>query len=262
MRHPLLFSPLRLGAHTLRNRVVFTAHLTNYARGGLPTEQHAAYYTARAAGGAGMIITEEQCVHPSDWPYEKVIHGYRPEVVDGYREITAAVHSHGAVILAQLNHNGGQGSGLYSRRPLWAPSPVPDALFREVPKTLDTGEIAELVAGYATVAGHCRDGGFDGVELQGSQSSLIRGFLASGTNRRTDEYGGPLEHRARFLLEVIAAVRVRCDPGGRGSARGWSMPERCSRAPFLRPAGCWSWTNSDSSRDRRWRRHWRPAGAR
>ncbi len=212
MRHPLLFSPLRLGAHTLRNRVVFTAHLTNYARGGLPTEQHTAYYAARAAGGAGMIITEEQCVHPSDWPYEKVIHGYRPEVVDGYREITAAAHSHGAVILAQLNHNGGQGSGLYSRRPLWAPSPVPDPLFREVPKALVPGEIAELVAGYATVARHCRDGGFDGVELQGSQSSLIRGFLASGTNVRTDEYGGPIENRARFLLEVIKAVREVIGP--------------------------------------------------
>ncbi|WP_430333791.1 mycofactocin system FadH/OYE family oxidoreductase 2 [Rhodococcus sp. ACT016] len=208
MRHPRLFSPLRLGPHVLRNRLVFTAHLTNSARGGLPTEQHTAYYAARAAGGVGMIITEEQCVHPSDWPYEKVIHGYRPEVVDGYRAITRAVHSHGAVILAQLNHNGGQGSGMYSRRPLWAPSPVPDPLFREVPKALDRAEIAELVDGYAAVARHCRDGGFDGVELQCSQSSLIRGFLASGTNQRTDNYGGPIENRARFLLEVIAAIRA------------------------------------------------------
>ncbi|CAM2832797.1 mycofactocin system FadH/OYE family oxidoreductase 2 [Prescottella defluvii] len=203
----MLFSPLRLGSRTLANRVVFTAHLTNYACGGLPTEQHAAYYAARAAGGVGMIVTEEQCVHPSDWPYEKVIHGYRPEVVEGYRRITDAVHEHGAVILAQLNHNGGQGSGMYSRRPLWAPSPVPDPLFREVPKALTADEIAELVAGYATVAGHCRDGGFDGVELQASQSSLIRGFLARQTNLRTDGYGGPVENRARFLLEVIAAVR-------------------------------------------------------
>ena len=212
MRHPRLFSPLRLGPHVLRNRVVFTAHLTNSARGGLPTGQHTAYYAARAAGGVGMIITEEQCVHPSDWPYEKVIHGYRPEVVDGYRAITDAVHAHGAVILAQLNHNGGQGSGMYSRRPLWAPSPVPDPLFREVPKALDRDEIAELVAGYAAVARHCRDGGFDGVELQCSQSSLIRGFLASGTNLRADEYGGSLANRARFLLEVIAAVRAQIGP--------------------------------------------------
>ncbi|QCQ92217.1 mycofactocin system FadH/OYE family oxidoreductase 2 [Rhodococcus sp. SGAir0479] len=212
MRHPRLFSPLRLGPQMLHNRVVFTAHLTNSARDGLPTAQHTAYYAARAAGGVGMIITEEQCVHPSDWPYERVIHGYRPEVVAGYREITRAVHRHGTVILAQLNHNGGQGSGMYSRRPLWAPSPVPDPLFREVPKALDVAEIAELVAGYATVARHCRAGGFDGVELQCSQSSLIRGFLASGTNLRTDGYGGPLENRARFLLQVIAAVREALGP--------------------------------------------------
>lgn len=212
MLYPRLSSPLRVGGRTLRNRVVFTAHLTNYAHEGLPTEQHSAYYAARAAGGAGMIITEEQCVHPSDWPYEKVIHGYRPAVVDGYRGITDAVHGHGAVVLAQLNHNGGQGSGLYSRRPLWAPSPVPDPLFREVPKALDGAEIAELVAAYAVVAGHCRDGGFDGVELQGSQSSLIRSFLSSATNRRDDRYGGSLENRARFLVEVIAAVRAEIGP--------------------------------------------------
>ncbi|PTR31383.1 2,4-dienoyl-CoA reductase (NADPH2) [Rhodococcus sp. OK519] len=212
MLYPRLSSPLRVGGRTLRNRVVFTAHLTNYAHAGLPTGQHAAYYAARAAGGAGMIITEEQCVHPSDWPYEKVIHGYRPEVVDGYRGITDAVHRHGAVILAQLNHNGGQGSGLYSRRPLWAPSPVPDPLFREVPKALDASEIAELVEAYAVVAGRCRDGGFDGVELQASQSSLIRGFLSSATNHREDSYGGSVESRARFLVEVIGAVRRAIGP--------------------------------------------------
>ncbi|WP_305092400.1 mycofactocin system FadH/OYE family oxidoreductase 2 [Prescottella sp. R16] len=212
MQYPRLFSPLRLGAHTLRNRVVFTAHLTNSAREGLPTAQHAAYYAARAAGGVGMIVTEEHCVHPSDWPYEKVIHGYRPDVLTGYRAITDAVHGHGAVIVAQLNHNGGQGSGMYSRRPLLAPSPVPDPLFREVPKQLVHTEIRELVAAYAAVARRCRDGGFDGVELQCSQSSLIRGFLASGTNRRTDDYGGPLANRARFLLEVIAAVRAAIGP--------------------------------------------------
>ncbi|WP_137724953.1 mycofactocin system FadH/OYE family oxidoreductase 2 [Prescottella subtropica] len=212
MQYPRLFSPLRLGAHTLRNRMVFTAHLTNSARGGLPTEQHAAYYAARAAGGVGMIVTEEHCVHPSDWPYEKVIHGYRPDVLDGYRAITDAVHGHGAVIVAQLNHNGGQGSGMYSRRPLLAPSPVPDPLFREVPKQLSHTEIDELVAAYTAVARRCRDGGFDGVELQCSQSSLIRGFLAAGTNLRTDEYGGPLANRARFLLEVITAVRAAIGP--------------------------------------------------
>ena len=149
-----LFTRLRVGPLTLRNRVVFSAHLTGYAVDGLPTAQHAAYYAARAKGGAGLIISEEHATHPGDWPYEKVIAGYRPEVVPGYRRITDAVHQHGVPILAQVNHNGGQGSSMYSRRPLWAPSAVPDPLFREVPKAVDQREIRALVDGYARVAEH------------------------------------------------------------------------------------------------------------
>jgi 2,4-dienoyl-CoA reductase-like NADH-dependent reductase (Old Yellow Enzyme family)/thioredoxin reductase len=208
-----LFTPLRVGPLTLANRVVFAAHLTNYACDGLPTAQHAAYYARRAAGGAGLIITEEHSTHPADRPYEKLIQGYRPEVIPGYRRITDAVHAHGVPILAQLNHNGGQSSGMYSRLPVQAPSPVPDPLFREVPKPVEPHEIAEIVAGYARVARHCAKGGFDGVELQCSQSSIIRGFLSPATNQRTDGYGGPLPNRARLLLEVVAAVRAAIGPG-------------------------------------------------
>ncbi len=211
-RYPLLFSPLRLGPVTVANRIVFSAHLTNYAEDGHPTEQHAAYYSARAAGGAGLVITEEHSVHPTDWPYEKLIHGFDPGVVPGYRRITDAVHRHGTPIFAQINHNGGQASGMYSRLPVWAPSPVPDPLFREVPKEVDQAEIAEVVAGYATTAGHCRQGGFDGVELQCSHSSIVRGFLSPATNRRTDAYGGSLANRVRLLLEVVEAVRQAIGP--------------------------------------------------
>ncbi len=211
--YPHLFSPLRVGPLMLANRVVFCGHLTNYACEGLPTEQHAAYYARRAAGGAGLIITEEHSTHPADQPYEKLIQGYRPEVVPGYRRITGAVHAHGAAVLAQLNHNGGQSSGVYSRLPVQAPSPVPDPLFREVPKPVEPGEIAAIVAGYARVARHCVAGGFDGVELQCSQSSIIRGFLSPAANQRTDRYGGPLRNRARLLLEIVAAVREAIGPG-------------------------------------------------
>jgi 2,4-dienoyl-CoA reductase (NADPH2) len=206
-RYRHLFSPLRLGPVTVANRIVFSAHLTNYATDGLPTEQHAAYYAARAAGGAGLIITEEHSTHPTDWPYEKLIHGFHPEVVDGYRRITDAVHAHGTPILAQINHNGGQASSMYSRLPVWAPSPVPDPLFREVPKAVEAHEITEIVDGYATVADHCTAGGFDGIELQCSHSSIVRGFLSPATNRRHDAYGGPLANRARLLLEIVDAVR-------------------------------------------------------
>src|ERR1700729_3580673 len=210
--YPHLFSPLRVGPLTLRNRIVFSAHLTNYAEDGLPTQQHADYYAARAAGGVGLIITEEHPTHPTDWPYEKLIHGFHPEVIPGYRRITEAVHAHDVPILAQINHNGGQASSMYSRRPVWAPSPVPDPLFREVPKAVEHHEIREIVKGYATVAGHCMDGGFDGIELQCSHSSIVRGFLSPATNQRTDAYGGTLQGRARILVEIIDAVREAIGP--------------------------------------------------
>jgi 2,4-dienoyl-CoA reductase (NADPH2) len=212
-----LFTPLRLGPVTVANRIVFAAHLTNYAEGGMPTAQHTAYYEARAAGGAGLIITEEHSTHPTDWPYEKLIHGFDPDVIEGYRRITGAVHDHDVPIFAQINHNGGQASSMYTRLPVWAPSPVPDPLFREVPKAVERHEIAQIVDGYATVAGHCMAGGFDGIELQCSHSSIVRGFLSPATNTREDQYGGPLANRARLLLEIVDAVR---DTIGRDRALG------------------------------------------
>ena len=208
MAQRYLWSPLRIGPVTVRNRIVFSAHLTNYAtQDGKPSEQHAAYYEARAAGGAGLIVTEEHSTHPTDWPYEKLIHGFHRDVIPGYRRITDAVHRHRVPIFAQINHNGGQASSMYTRRPVWAPSAVADPLFREVPKAVDEAEIAEIVAGYARVAEHCAEGGFDGIELQCSHSSIVRGFLSPATNLRTDRYGGSLENRARLLLELVAAVR-------------------------------------------------------
>ena len=207
MAYRYLWTPLRLGPVETRNRIVFSAHLTNYARDGKPTEQHAAYYAARAAGGTGLIITEEHSTHPTDWPYEKLIHGFHRDVIPGYRAITDAVHRHRTPIFAQINHNGGQASSMYSRLPVWGPSPVADPLFREVPKAVTRAEIDEIVAGYALVAEHCAEGGFDGIELQCSHSSIVRGFLSPATNRRTDEYGGSLDNRARILVDIVAAVR-------------------------------------------------------
>lgn len=198
---------MQIGSMTLRNRVVFSAHLTNYAEDYRPSERHAYYYRERARGGAGLIITEEHSVHPTDHPYEKLIHAFHEDVIPGYRQMTEMVHAEGAKILAQINHNGGQASGMYTRQPAWAPSAVADPMFREVPKAMEPDEIAEVVAGYAKVARHTQLGGFDGVELQCSHSSLVRQFLSRHNNRRTDEYGGSLLNRIRILREIIAAIR-------------------------------------------------------
>ena len=204
----LLFTPVKIGSIVVKNRIVFSAHLTNYAQDFMPTDRHAYYYRERARGGAGLIITEEHSTHPTDHPYEKLIHAFNPAVIPGYRRITEMVHAEGVPILAQINHNGGQGSGMFTRLPAWAPSAVADPLFREVPKAVEYEEIDQIIKGYAAVASHTKQGGFDGIELQCSHSSIVRQFLSRNTNRRTDKYGSSLENRARLLREIIAAIRL------------------------------------------------------
>ncbi len=202
-----LFSPLKIGRVTVPNRISFSAHLTNFAEDNLPSQRHVHYLAERARGGAGLIITEEQSVHPSDHAYEKLVEAWRPEAVPGYRKITRAVHEYETKIFAQLNHNGAQGDGSYSRLPLLAPSPVPDFMFREVPKEMEPEDIAEITESFSRASANVREGGFDGIELQMGHSSLLRQFLSPLTNLRTDDYGGSLENRLRFPREVIAAVR-------------------------------------------------------
>ena len=211
-QYPLLFSPIQLGPVRVRNRVVFSAHLTNFAEDNRPSEKLVAYYRERARGGAGLIITEEQSVHPADFAYEKLIHAYDPAVVPHYRRLTGAIKSEGAAVFCQLNHNGLQGFSFFNDEPLWGPSPVGDALFREIPQAIDAEQIAEVVQGYGRVAAHVRAGGFDGLELQASHSSLLRQFLSPHTNRRTDAYGGSLERRLRLATECLLAVRERSVP--------------------------------------------------
>ena len=203
-----LFSPLRIGKTVVPNRISFSAHLTNFAVNNLPSERQADYLAERARGGTGLIITEEQSVHPTDHAYEKLIDAFKPEVVPGYRQICRAVHEFETRIFAQLNHNGGQSDGSLSNLPVWAPSPVPDVMFREVPKEMEVEDIKELIESFRKSSAHVREGGFDGIELQMGHSSIIRQFLSPLSNLRTDDYGGSLENRMRLALEIIDAVRT------------------------------------------------------
>ena len=202
-----LFSPLKIGQVVVPNRISFSAHLTNFAEFCLPTERHAHYYAARARGGTGLIVTEELSVHPTDHAYEKLVEAHNPDSIPGFKKITRAVHEFETPIFAQLNHNGQQGSGAYSKLPVWAPSPVPDPMFREMPKEMEIEDIQEVVRYFCRSAVHAREGGFDGVELQFGHSSLARQFLSPLTNLRSDSYGGCFENRLRFPVELLRAVR-------------------------------------------------------
>lgn len=197
----VLGDAVSLGPLVARNRIVFPAHLTNAAVARRPTAAQAAYYGARAAGGAGLIITEEQSVDPADRPYEKLVDGTDPAVVPGYRAIADAVHAHGALVLAQLGHNGGQSSSLYSRAPVDGADDEPDPMFREVPRPLSEAGLERLVAGFGLVASHCAAGGLDGVEVQCSQASLVRQLFSSRSPRALP-----------FLRAVLAAVREALGP--------------------------------------------------
>ena len=134
-----LFTPTAFGPLNLRNHLVMAPLTRSRATGNIPNELMAEYYGQRAT--AGLIITEEHSTHPTDWPYEKLIHGFHRDVIPGYRKITDAVHRHRVPVFAQINHNGGQASSMYSRLPVWGPSPVADPLFREVPKAVTEAEI-------------------------------------------------------------------------------------------------------------------------
>jgi mycofactocin system FadH/OYE family oxidoreductase 2 len=224
MRHPqfpYLFSPLRVGSITVPNRIVFSAHLTNLAEHNRPGADLTAYYEERARGGVGLIISEEQSVHPTDHPYERLIKAFDESVIPLYDELTRRMHAHGTPIFAQINHNGGQAASTYTRQPVWAPSAIADPLFREVPKEMEQADIDEVVRAYARVARHCQLGGFDGIELQCSHSSMVRQFLSPYANRRTDAYGGTVEKRARLVREIIAAIRERV---GRELVLGVRLP--------------------------------------
>ena len=192
--------PLR--GRTARNRILFGPHETNLGRRRAISERHVAYYRRRAAGGAGVIVTETASVHDSDWPYERA--PLAAEAGDGWASVARACHEEGALVLASIGHAGGQGSSAYSQAALWAPSNVPEPAGREVPKAMEAGDIAAVVDGFAAATRLAVHAGLDGVEVNAGQHSLVRQFLSGLTNLRGDAYG---RDRRRFAREVLETVR-------------------------------------------------------
>ncbi len=203
-----LLSPLRVGRLALPNRVLVTAHATNYVDGeGFPDARAVHYYAERARGGAALMVTGASSVHASSPTVRGVVNAADPRVVGAWRAIADAVHAAGGRILVMLTHMGRVGR-MPDTRPLVAPSPLIDGNFHQsVPHELAPREIAALVAAFGEAARRVRESGMDGVELQGAHGYLIAQFLSPLSNRRTDAYGGDLAGRLRFAREVVGAVR-------------------------------------------------------
>ena len=203
-----LLGAVALGPRTAPNRVLFGPHVTNLGDDDRRlTARHVAYYARRARGRCGTIVVEGASVHPSDWPYERAPLAER--CGDGWAAVAAACQEHGSVVVASLDHAGGQGSSAYSQAPLWAPSRVPEVATREVPKWMEPEDIEAVIAGFAGAAKLAVDAGCDGVEVNAGQHSLVRQFLSGLTNQRSDEWGGD---RLRFARDVLAAVRAAVGP--------------------------------------------------
>jgi mycofactocin system FadH/OYE family oxidoreductase 1 len=202
-----LASAVGLGGRTAPSRVLFGPHVTNLGRRRGISARHVAYYARRAAGGAGVIVTEVASVHGSDWPYERA--PLATDCVDGWHAVAEACRPHGTLVLAGLGHAGSQGGSAYGQQALWAPSRVPDVASREVPMVMESPEIDALVAGFAGATERAVRAGCDGVEIDAGQHSLLRQFLSGLTNHRADAYG---HDRDRLLREVLAAVRVVLGP--------------------------------------------------
>lgn len=204
----ILFEPIEVGGVTLSNRIVMTGHGTGMAHDHLPSDRHAAYYRERARGGVGLIGMAFPQIHPSSQNVPGEVQAYDPAVVPGLRKIAGAVHEYDTKIVMQLGHTGRQSSSTWSERALFAPSSVPCALNREMPKAMEVEDIDELVVAHAVAAAHAREGGFDGVEIHsGYGGYLLASFLSPFSNFREDEYGGSIENRVRFARRALEAVR-------------------------------------------------------
>lgn len=213
---PTLLDPITIGDLRLRNRVIMAPLTRSRATGGgrVPNALMLEYYRQRAS--AGMILSEATAVSPMGVGYADTPGIWSDEQVEGWRPITAAVHAEGGLMLLQLWHVGRVSDPCFLGGALpVAPSAIAPkghvSLVRPqrpfvTPRALEAHEIPGIVEAYRKGAENARAAGFDGVEIHGANGYLLDQFLQDGSNRRTDQYGGSVENRARLMLEVTDAV--------------------------------------------------------
>ena len=205
-----LLQPLALKHLVLRNRILSTAHEPAYTEDGMPKERYRLYHREKAKGGIALTMIGGSSVVAPDSPqaFGNIVL-YRDEVVRWLRELADDVHAHGAAVMIQITHLGRRTS--WSKEdwlPVIAPSPIREPAHRAFPKAAEDFDLARIKAAYADAAERCQAAGLDGLEFE-MYGHLLDQFWSPATNKRDDEYGGTLENRMRFSLEVLDAVRER-----------------------------------------------------
>jgi len=209
-----LFEPGKIGAMELKNRIVMPPMATGFASDdGSVTDRLIAYYEERAKSGPGLIIVEITCIDsPVGRGLATQINIDDDRFIPGLARLARAIKQHGVRAAIQLHHAGRQTSSRVTGFKPVAPSPIPGR-DGEMPKELTVDEIKRLVECFAQGARRAREAGFDGVEIHGAHGYLVSQFLSPLSNKREDEYGGSVENRARFLVEIIKAVRSKVGHG-------------------------------------------------
>lgn len=217
---PPMFTPFKLRGMSLENRVVVSPMAQYKATGGTPADWHLVHYGERAKGGAGLVYTEMTCVSPEGRITPGCPGLYAPEHEAAWKRITGFVHAETAAkICCQIGHSGPKGStrigweGMdvpleQGNWPLLAASDVSWSPGNQVPKPMDRDDMDRVRDQFVTATEMADRAGFDMIELHCAHGYLLSSFISPLTNQRTDEYGGSLENRLRFPLEVFAAMRA------------------------------------------------------
>jgi len=213
MTETFLFNPLTIRRSVLRNRMIVPAMVTHFAEpDGSIGESLGTYLEARAEGGFAAVVTENIGVDPGGKVMARMAMANDDRYVPGLSRLAARIKRHGAVAIGQINHGGRQTTSKITGVQPVAPSPLPCPLMREMPRELSVSEIQRLQDAYAAAAARLDRAGFDGVELHSAHGYLAAGFLSRYSNRRTDEFGGDLDNRLRFLSGIIERIRAQTNP--------------------------------------------------
>jgi 2,4-dienoyl-CoA reductase-like NADH-dependent reductase (Old Yellow Enzyme family)/thioredoxin reductase len=204
---PNLLSPIKLRHRELSSRVVFGPHTVNMSHEGLPGDRHFGYYRERARGGAAMIVVEPAPAHRTGVLIRGNFLAESDEVIPHFQRITDECHQHGTTMIHQIYHVGGHGDQDNSWEPYWSPSGVPGMHDPWGSHAMSESEIEELIAAFIAAARRDKEAGFDGIEFYAAYNCLTDQFWSPITNKRTDKWGGSLENRVRFAVEVLAGIR-------------------------------------------------------